>query len=548
MRVEFATRSEDGLALLHARVPRGQTIESAELVTNDPNDQDGLPLTIEPVALDATQWLVIDASSEMVNFETAVQAALQRFFSNNTAQTGIIYYGNELRILNPTDSGSQIDSFVETYSAAPDGEGCVSDALTHISELARPVDRSWHIMLITATVVPQTTCTTQEWPQMPAPVDIISLAPESEEVLDDLIVLNGGSLVPANLRTLEARFNEIRIQWGQPIFQLSTDALTTPPLRATLNLTLSNAQSASVRMRFRTYNLSTPIEPTAIPTQTAQPIETVSTSEPEATTAAAAPTGAAAESASAAAAPDNMSLLLVLGTTLFVIGAVAVAVGLSRSGQPATKPMATAPTPLQMDRSSSFYAALEDTPSPVAPDDTVTRQRQSGEEISETQIAPNAVSSSTPVLPNDSASEYDVTTDDNLLITQVLSDDRFKTMIEQSNQDQEVVGFVRAEGAGSGDYRLTRRGLVAGRGMGCDIQITGDSAISRQHVRIAVQEDDTVTVSRLSATNPVVVGGSQVSNRYPLKPNDVIHLSDQTRLVYIANQVETLEDTDTGLE
>jgi pSer/pThr/pTyr-binding forkhead associated (FHA) protein len=75
--------------------------------------------------------------------------------------------------------------------------------------------------------------------------------------------------------------------------------------------------------------------------------------------------------------------------------------------------------------------------------------------------------------------------------------------------------------------------LLVGRSTDCDIQITGDPAISRHHARLEVAEDDSITISRLSATNPVIIGGVQVGNHHPLRPNDVIHLSDATRLIYI---------------
>lgn len=535
VRVELATRLTDGQAIVQVRVPRGQTIDTAELT---PNAQDSLPMTVEPVALPVTQWLLVDASSEMVNLETATQTAMQRLLSSSSLRTGVIFFDDELRVLAPTENSEQIDAFVASYTATPDSDGCVADALTQVAEADRPLDRAWHILLVTSSVSSQADCTSQELPQMPAPVDVISLSMDSEETLDDLIARSGGSLVSANLRTLEARFNEIRIQWGQPIFQLQAEGLTSPPIRATLDLTLSNGQQVSEPVRFRTYNLIVPETPTAAPTDT---IAAAPSPEAQPTTNAdSQPTAVPASETATADAEQDMSLLLVVGTILFVVGAIAFSIGLSRAGRGNSSTARPAKSPTT-DSSSSFYAALEETPAPVAPDETVTRQRRDADDVSVTQVAPNTVASSTPVMGTQEEQEYDAMTEDNLIVTQVLSDERFRKMIVQSQHDQEVIGFVRVEGKADGDYRLTRRGLMIGRGMGCDIQITGDSAISRQHARIDVQDGDMVTVSRLSATNPVVVGGVQVSNRHPLKPNDVVHLSDQTRLVFVANQPDAAE-------
>ncbi|MEO1166695.1 MAG: FHA domain-containing protein [Chloroflexota bacterium] len=93
------------------------------------------------------------------------------------------------------------------------------------------------------------------------------------------------------------------------------------------------------------------------------------------------------------------------------------------------------------------------------------------------------------------------------------------------------------------DQPLTMRGAVIGRSQECDIQITDDRAISRKHARLDVQADRQVTISRLSATNKVVVGGVQVGNKHVLKPNDVIHLTDTTRMVFIAKESEEAQDS-----
>ncbi|MDQ7036070.1 MAG: hypothetical protein Q9P01_14910 [Anaerolineae bacterium] len=81
-RVELATLDGSDV-LFHMRVLRGQTIETAELT------QGGTTVTLEasPVPLANTQWIVLDASEEMVNLQTTVQSAVQRFLRNNEIPT-----------------------------------------------------------------------------------------------------------------------------------------------------------------------------------------------------------------------------------------------------------------------------------------------------------------------------------------------------------------------------------------------------------------------------------------------------------------------------
>lgn len=545
-RLEFASLLPDGETVFHVRVLRGQTVESATLQI----PSDDIALTAQPVPLDVTQWIVLDASDGMVNYQAAVTSAMQRFLRNAEGLTGIIYYDNDVRVLQPTDNASEINAFLAEYTAT-DGEiGCVADALNVIAQASRPIDRSWRVMLVSSAITLQTACDEQNLPTMPTPIDIISIAEGDDETLVDLVNRSGGSIVTANLRTVEARVNEIRTQWGQPTYLLSTTELDSVPIRSTLEITLANDLSESLTPRFRSYNIAMP--PTPIPSETplpatAAPDEALAQAE-ETAEAVAASAQATAQAQSAAQpatnAPDN-TLFLILGAVLFIVGAVIAALSLSRfgRGQDATPAKRVGNA---KDSSSSFYASLERTPAPVDVASEIATQIRGNDGGSGAGGATQIANEQTPT-PDDTdaiaiVDPYEL--DDELIITQVLTDDRFKRMMEQSTEDTEIVGFMRIEGAMSGDYQLSKRGLLVGRGMGCDIQVKGDSAISRQHARIDVQPDGSVTVSRLSAVNPVVVGGNQVSNRYPLKSNDVIHLSDRTRLVFIVNK-RTDDDDDT---
>lgn len=536
-RVELATRDGDEV-LFHVRVLRGQTIESASLIQGD----NTLELEAAPVPLANTQWIVLDASEEMVNLQTTVQGAVQRFLRNNETPTGLIFYNSTVDTLSPTVSTSQIDSFLLGYTATPGEPACLADALTPITEATRQLDHSWRILVITAgDFSGQSNCATQTMPQMPAPVDVIAIADEVDETLQDLVDSTGGTLIRANLRTVEARINEVRTQWGQPTYELrgvwSDDLDESASLD--LTVTLANGTAETVPVRLQTYNIPVPVEPTAEPTQivlaTITPPNVASPTEVVAPAA----TETSSTTQTAASSGENIALLLIVGAVLFIVGAVILALALSRVRRPETYPPSTPP--------SNFYDTLDEVESSVSA--TRIRERglvDSGEGENPTRAAQRAHPSSSASVEHQvdetNLGDFEPDYEDEVLITQVLTDERFRNMMQQSVQQDEVVAWLRVEGPSPGDFELTRRGAVVGRSQDCDIQIKGDRAISRQHAKLEVQADNKITISRLSAVNPVVVGGIQVGNHHELKTNDVIHLSDRTRLIFVTRTDELDEE------
>jgi hypothetical protein len=569
-RVELAAERPAGEVLLHVRVLRGQTIESATLTTDD---DDSLTLTADPVPLPVTRWILLDAGDSMVNLQSAVQSAIQRFVRAGDEQTtGLITYDSEVRTLQPTDRQSEIDNFLAEYTATAGEPACLGDALAVISEVPRTPERSLRVLVVTGGLSRQTACVSETLPDMPAPVDVIAITDSVSEPVQEMVERSGGEVITANLRTVEARVNEVRTLWGQPTYALRgslPDDDSEFPQRATLTLTLSNGIEESVPVRFREYEFPVAPEPTAtatdiilatIPPRETDTPPTATAAEAETTEAAVvpvptdnppptAPMEATPEPApdSGDNEPDRAALGLIIGAVLFILGAVVLALALANVRRPA---------PREPEPSVNFYDTLDDS-EPVE-ENTRIRERDivDDDDLGITRMAtmrardPKATISDVDTVRLDDddrqfdeeATRSDV--EDEMAITQVLSDKGFQKMMSESKRDDEVVAWLRLEGATSGDYELTRRGAVVGRSQECDIQITGDRAISRRHARLDVQDDDTVTLSRLSATNPVVVGGVQVSNRHPLRPNDVIHLSDQTRLIFI----QRLDDEDTDAQ
>jgi hypothetical protein len=124
--------------------------------------------------------------------------------------------------------------------------------------------------------------------------------------------------------------------------------------------------------------------------------------------------------------------------------------------------------------------------------------------------------------------------EEDMVLTSVLDDSDFQQMQAQSGG--EVIAWLRLDSKPPRDYELRAAGLSIGRKPDNDIVVSGDNAISGQHARLEVSADGGVTLLVLSKTNPVVISGVMLreNERRALRSQDVIQLSPNTRLIFIA--------------
>lgn len=134
---------------------------------------------------------------------------------------------------------------------------------------------------------------------------------------------------------------------------------------------------------------------------------------------------------------------------------------------------------------------------------------------------------------------YSTPEEDELLITTVLFDEKFRRTVNESAS--EVVGWLRLDEKPPRDYTMTHKGMVIGRSRECDVIVRGDPQVSRKHAQIAVDATGKLWIERLSATNPILVGGTPVTQRRELRPRDIIQLSLNTRFIFIS--AEAVEDS-----
>jgi len=124
--------------------------------------------------------------------------------------------------------------------------------------------------------------------------------------------------------------------------------------------------------------------------------------------------------------------------------------------------------------------------------------------------------------------------EESLVLTNVSS--RQVQQMRQGAARSNGVAWLRVLGQDyAADYLLPWEGLTIGRGVDSDIRILGDDMISRKHARLTVTEAGQVSITRLSAANPIIVRGLSVVNDFQLEANDIIYLSPQTRMIFIAN-------------
>ncbi|MCA9912833.1 MAG: hypothetical protein KC496_05775, partial [Anaerolineae bacterium] len=267
--IELAAQTDDGM-LLHVRVPRGQTISEAAILNGD----ETIPVEIASVPLPQTQWVLVDSSDAMINFQSAVGSALDRFLRGGEQASGLIFFGRDLQILQPSEGNPEVADFLVRYTATAGEPACLAPALNILNDTIRSYDRSWRILLITAGDFAQSNdCPPDTMPlSLPAPIEIITINDSVDPQLSELVDSNGGQTLTANLRTVEARINEVRTLWGQPSYalqaELPSDWDASQPLELRVSLSGGGEETLSIPLR-DDYTRPIPPTPTAEATEIA---------------------------------------------------------------------------------------------------------------------------------------------------------------------------------------------------------------------------------------------------------------------------------------
>lgn len=549
-RLYWAARFGDASVVLHVSVPQGVVIEQAILTTSSSD----VGLTIQPDPLPVIQWLVLDASQNMVNIGPQVQNSLENALSDFTnAATGLIIYHDAGTVYEPTHSQPDIARNLDAYDPQDRPVACVYDALAELAASPYLSDMAARGLLVSAGISDQTECqhTTLTSPGMP--IDVLLLLNSDDAALREIAESSGGEFLRAQLPQLQARFDDIRTRWSQPVFRLDSAAgavdddrgevklslsddsevvfevafavfadllsdgspLPTPTLTSTVTLTPSATASATITPSRTSSPTSTGIvpsvtftnTPTIQPTQPIVPATNLQTSRVQATTQ---PTATRTISPAATLVPpspipvvppkvvDNNVLIIGGGIAAGAVVLLVVVLLLRPSGL--GKPEATVGgsdstriLPTAHAESDDFYE--------IAPRPSGTVIVQEGEELDFAEIDTERES------------------------TEMISLEDVLAAIRPP-----VVGSLLNETAGQ-SYEIKRPTTLLGRDPICDIIIQRDRQISRQHVRFNVAENDRATIAILTH-NPVLINGIKVEGTVQLKTGDVLQLSTKTRVVF----------------
>lgn len=568
VRVQGAIYSTDGNIQIHVTVPRGQTVESAIL------NLDGMtiPLDRDPLPLPVVQWFVIDASDSMINVQSLVVNAIERFVQGvDDTRFGFVVYNSTATVIHPTSQASEVNAILANYNALPNAPGCIGDALAALELDPEAANR---ILLIAGPLSRQGTCLNDAVQQVGAPVDAIIIADEPDDAYLDITEGSGGTLYRANRNTITTRFNEVKVSWTQPVFMLTGGLPSAPEGRGQLDLTLSTGSQIQLPVTFitRTATESTQTDRPAIeviatstlaPTVTPEPtftpeptaiieqpteeqavvVEQPTEEEPavieqpteeqaavvveqptEAINASPTPEPPTAEPIVEEAVEEGNQdqTMLFVGLGMIAVGVVLAGAFLFMRGK-GSKQTSAIPAPYSSQTFDHTYI-----------EDSHMEQKTQIEDSSPLGFYATNPVGNYGVDQETKTQIYVDDDDDNLLITSVLSDEDFQKMQQRSEGD--VIGWLRLNQEPPIDFELRATGATIGRKSTCEINIKGDNAISSEHARLEIRENQTVWVKVLSQTNKVVVNGIilQHGESHQLRPQDVLVITPQTSLIFIA--------------
>jgi hypothetical protein len=563
-RIEFAAVFPDNSLLIHVTVP--QAIESAALTIA----QTQIDLQTTDISASQVRWLLLDGSDAMLNLQPAVQtAALNLFNGAPNFSTGVIVYNANTETHRlPTDQAHEVEQFISTYAATANENGCLWDALTMVNAYPRTFDQVPRVLVITSGLSSQAGCVQQSPPTLNFTVDIIVLADTVDNTLQEFSTQSNGTLLTANLRTLNRQVQNIADLWSSSIFMLRGRLDEPPSGEATLSLTLANDTSVELPISFESSlypvglvtvtptptEIPTEVPPTETltPTDTASPTNTPTNTSTPTSTYTPTPTFTATDTPTSTATETPTATLTETPTS-------------TTTETPTLTPTET-PTP-----SPTFTPTATPTPIPEPPDtftsmvETVrtggpilwggialfafgvfaaVRMTSSRRRVAQSFTRTTSFYENLDTQLNNRATLINTARneDEEIVVTAALPDEQLQKMTEDLPEAVEgVIAWLRLNTVVPQYFELRAEGALIGRSKDCDMIIKGDLFVSRQHARLQVIEG-AVFVEKISARNPVLVNKVAITDPQPLHSYDVIQLSPTTQLTFIANPKAAAHD------
>ncbi len=577
-RIEYAAVFPDYSLLIHVSVPQG--IESAEIVVDEAR------FDLQISAISQVRWLVLDASDAMLNLQPAAQTAAHHFLSDTRdTATGIIIYNSALAVLQPTDDVGELQRFLSNYAATANEPGCLWDALAAINEFERDIEQAQRILVVTSGLSSQDDCERSRPTSLDTPVDMVMISDMPDQPLQQFSTQTRGSLLLANLRTVDRQLQEIAAFWSLPVFALSgtLDELRTE--ETSLILTLIDGTTINLPIVLNAAPFPEGLA-TATPTVTATATEVLATLPPVPTTTPSptitptstvtpSPTATFTPSATFTATPTSTFTSTPTETATVTYTHTATATftptATATATDTATATSTSTPTPTPTDEPTEVIVVIvptltpQPTPSPTPVPDTITAVINSIRTVDPliwsgiallgigTALAVFIITRphGTVVQPVQRTTSFyeNLDTqvgnratiisptrveDEDVVVTAALAEEQLRKMAEEAPEATEgVVGWLHLPTPQPQYFELRTEGAVIGRSKESQIVIKGDLFVSRQHARLRIENED-VYIENMSARNPVLVNNVPVTGARRLSMYDVIQLSPSTQLVFIA--------------
>ncbi|MCS6836127.1 MAG: FHA domain-containing protein [Anaerolineae bacterium] len=514
-RGEDAFSTDDGTLIVHVAVPRGQIIQEGRLSHSDLAE--AVILRPDPEPLREVRWFILDASGEMLNAAPFVKDAIQRFIRADDLRVsyGVIVFDSRARLLvSPTRDTAALIRALDSYSGTVGQVGCVGDALVELRSLRSP-DQARRVLLVVGPLTRQGTCNETPVQSASVPIDIIVVADDVDGAYLDIAERSQGVVRRANLRTISARFDEVKTQWLQPIYALRGRSPQPIGGQSSLRVQFTDSTSAAALVRVSRIQLTpTPLGPSLQRPPTATPSPT----DPPTPTAFVAPTFTALPVVAQQPSPTLTPIVAVLAPTetpfvLSLPGAMPSFTPLP-IGQPLNQPTSALPRPVRV----TFTPRPTDTP---APSDTPTPLVLSATPTSERASSAQALPSATPApssTPAPSATPVSLA----VVSTQAEAapaddpappDDDQSPNAQESNAPQDVLASLIAALTATNPLILTGGGLAL---LAVLIGLVSLLSMGRQRRRALVQR--TSSQSDDTTLDPGLKGGQTILDPALMQP------------------------------
>lgn len=490
IRIVGAVYDMDNNLVVHVELAEDEAIIGANLLY----DNEDLSLNLETEALPVEQWFILDSGVSMINSYSLVADELRRLskISNDNVRFGGIIYSETPSILDPADSETTIDTWLDTYQITAN-QSCILDALNYLPDIRESARIARQITVITGDNI----ACTADVANVGYPIDFIIIANQVDTLYTEIAGQSGGTVRQSTVLGFAQEISYLEDSLKRPVMALSVPMLQTIP-SAELIINLADGRTIQETIFPRGEVI---IPATATPTVT--PIPPTATTVP--------PTATASDIPDTATPQPTDTVIPATEVTEQVLVPVI--------SETAT-PIETVPdSPV----SNSALIAGGGIAAVVVVLIMMALLLGYGRNRSKSKSAP-VVDIDSTILPGMTESQLDS--------TQAVS------MRQIASQLGPTLVANLANYASDTIYEIHRPVSILGRQIGSDILIADDNQISREHVRFTTRDDGSIWIIRLTR-NPILINGLPMETTRQLYDHDMIQLSPNLQVRYSSvNQQE----------